>query len=192
MKLETEEKDKKVEQRLLKHRIILLYEEIDEYSASEIVQSLISLDTQNRKPIKLLINSPGGSVSSGLAIIDTMKAIGSQVHTYILSEVCSMAALVSICGDKRYITTNGTWMQHEMTGGSYDYISKAYDRAEYEVRIEDKMQEIMREHTKLTETELKVGTRGELWFNAKQCIEKGICDKIITKLCGTREKGGKK
>ena len=85
-----------VEQRLLKQRIVLLFEEVNETSASEVVQSIIILDSINRRPIKLLINSIGGAISDGLAVIDTMKAVRSPIETFIVGTAMSMAAIISI------------------------------------------------------------------------------------------------
>ena len=116
---------------VFKKRQLFLFDEIESCLAEEIVEKLWALDHQNHNPITLFINSPGGSVSDGFAIIDTMLGIASPVITVITGEACSMAGLISVAGNKRFITENSYWMGHSMTGGSYDYIAKASARMEY-------------------------------------------------------------
>lgn len=178
---EDDDKDKHVEQKLLKQRIILLFEDIDEIPASEVIQSLIVLDSMNQKPIKLLINSIGGTVSDGLAIIDVMNAIKSPVYTFIVSTAMSMAAMVSICGTKRFITPNGVWMQHESRVETKDYIGRVKDRLNWDIKQEEVLNKIILKHTKLTTAEIEKVNSGELWFDAEQSVQKGICDQIVTK-----------
>jgi ATP-dependent Clp protease protease subunit len=178
---DNEDKEARVEQKLLKQRIVLLFEDIDEVSASEIVQSLITLDSINQQPIKLLINSVGGTVDDGLAIMDVMGAIKSQVHTFIVSTAMSMAAMVSICGSKRYIMPHGVWMQHATRVETKDYIRRAQDRLNWDAKQEQVLNDIITQRTKLTVDEIEKLNNGELWFDAKQTVQKGICDQIVTK-----------
>jgi len=176
------ELSRRVEQKLLKQRVILLFEELDEVVAADVIQNLILMDTQSQKPIKLLINSIGGCVSDGLAILDVMEAIKSPVYTFITGTAMSMAALISICGARRFITSNGVWMNHESRTEHKDYLGRLHDRLAWDLKQENDLNTIILNRTKLTSKEIEQCNSGELWFGAKETVEKGICDEILTKL----------
>ena len=173
--------ESRIEQKLLKQRIILLFDIVEEVSAADIIQSMIMLDSTNQKPIKLLINSIGGCVSDGLAIIDVMNAIKSPVETFIVGSAMSMAAIISVCGSRRYVTPNGVWMQHSSRVSNDDHIGHVKDRLTWDIRQEAMMNDLIRKRTKLTPHEIERMDRGELWFSAEEMVQKGICDKIVTK-----------
>ena len=169
----------KIDQILLHSRQVFLTGEINEEKSHEIISKLIALDKYMVAPIVLWINSGGGSVVNGLAIIDTIKGIPSPVLTIINGKAYSMAAMISITGDKRLITENSFWMQHEMTICEEDYISKAKDSFKFDEELQSLLAELIRKHTKLTEDDLERAKHGELWLGAKQCKAKGVVDNIL-------------
>jgi len=174
------DKDIQIDQILFKNRQLFLFENIEEKITKELVREIRALDTVNHKPIVLYINSPGGSVSDGFAIIDAMKGIKSPVVTIITGEACSMAGLISIAGDKRYMTSNSYWMGHDLAGGiGGDYTTKVLDRAKYLGKYQKQLEDFIKIHTKLTDKDIIKGRHGELWLNAEECYNKGIVDNII-------------
>jgi len=173
-------KEIKIDQILLNARQIFLFKEINEKSSLDIVNKLVSLDNIKTDEICLYINSPGGDIDYGFAIIDAIKAIKSHVITIISGHACSMAGVVSIAGDKRLITENSVWMSHDMSGGIHgDYTTKILDRSDYLKREQRRLFDFLKIHTKLSNKELQIAQHGELWLYPEECKEKGIVDKII-------------
>lgn len=172
--------DFKVDDILLKDRQLFLFGEINEELSRKLVKQILAVDRSSKKPkqIVLWINSPGGSVSDGLAIIDTMRTAQSPIVTVIVGEACSMAAFISVCGDKRVMTKNSVWMQHPMTAGTNDYFSFMKDRIKG-LELYDKItNKILKAKTKLTPKEIEKVKNGELWFTADEAKKKGVCDKV--------------
>ena len=164
---------------LAEARHIILYGEIDEHSARETNTKLNAMAIKNyKKPIYLEINSPGGCVSCGIAIMNTIQSIPAPVVTLINGEACSMAGLISVVGDHRTIAQNSYWMGHpmqDMVGGTARTIK---DRGIYLEKLEEDLRRIFERKTKLTNKEFDLMLRGELWLNAEECLEKGIVDEI--------------
>jgi len=160
-------------------RLILLYGEIDNCSAREINTQLQGMSIKNyKKEIYLEINSPGGSVSDGIAILNTIQLIPSPVITIINGEAASMAGIISVVGDHRIITPNSYWLGHplqDLVGGTAQTIK---DRGDYLIKLENNLKETFERKTKLTNKEFEQMLRGELWLNSKECLEKGIVDEI--------------
>lgn len=183
MKKKTKKKKIKeldIEQILLRKRQLFLFDSINGKSAKALIRDLVALDSLNNKPIILWINSGGGSVSDGFSIIDAMEGISSLVVTLIVGEACSMAGVVSIAGDQRWMTEHAIWMSHEMAGGIWgDYTSKVLDRADFLKKEQRKLLEFIKNHTKLTKKELRKAKKGELWLYPEECKEKGIIDKVV-------------
>lgn len=165
---------------LNKNRYILLYDEIHNLSGDMVCSKLRSMDyLDNKKPITLEINSPGGMVSYGLSIIDTISSIKAPVTTIISGQACSMAAMISIVGAKRYITKNSVWMQHsssDMLGG---YVQHIKDATAFLIKMEARMNHIIKQKTKLSNRQMTQIKNGELWLFAEECLQFGIVDKII-------------
>jgi len=171
----------KIDQLLLHHRQVFLSGTIDTESAHKITTSLIGLDMYARgEPIVLWINSRGGSVYDGFAIIDCINGLISPVMTIINGEACSMGGIISIFGKERYMTKNAVWMAHDLTSGAYDYISKAKYRIQNGLKLQSKVMQMFRDKTKLTEDDLEQVRHGELWLDATECKKKGIVDHILT------------
>jgi ATP-dependent Clp protease protease subunit len=164
---------------LNKNRHILLYDEINNVSSDMVVSKLRAMDYLNHKPITIEINSPGGSVPDGMSIINTIEHIKSPVITIISGQVCSMAALISICGNYRLIYSNSYFMQHSSSDIVGDYINYIKDRTKFLCEFEHRTEKILKLKTKLSNTDIMKIRTGELWLNADQCLVKGIVEKII-------------
>ena len=167
--------------RILNHqRYILLYDEISNISADVICSKLKAMNYLSKtEPISLEINSPGGWVTYGFSIIDTILAIEAPVHTVISGEACSMAAMISIVGKKRYITPNGFWMQHSTQDLLSGNVNNIKDQAGFVIKLEKHMNEIMKKYTKLNQRQLTQIRNGQLWLFAEDALKYGIVDKIL-------------
>jgi len=165
---------------LNKSRHILLYDEINNASSDVVCSKLRAMDILNHKPIKLEINSGGGSVADGMSIINTIEHIASPVITIISGQVCSMAALISICGDRRLIYANSYWMQHSTSDIVGDYINYIKDRTKFLCEFEHRTEKMLKNRTKLTNGDIMKIRTGELWLSADQCLQKGTVDEIIS------------
>lgn len=167
------------DQILLNERTVLLFGEIDERMAYRTVEKLMALDKVSNDPILLLINSPGGSCSDGFAIIDAIKGIRSNVVTLVTGEACSMAGFISVAGDRRIISSTAIWMAHNMRAGIIDYVEKMKDRVKFYSWYEDKANDFLKKHTKLSHQDIQKAINGELWLDAKEALKKGVVDKVI-------------
>jgi len=169
-----------IEQILLNDRQIFLHGKIDDDSVVPVIKKIKAMDKLSKKPIYLWINSGGGSVNAGFALINIMKSVKSKIVTIINSEACSMGSQISISGDERWIVDNGVAMFHDMAGGIHgDYSLKVKDRAIFIEQYYGLLEANTKKHTKLTPTDLQKMRTGELWLFAKDCLKKGIVDKII-------------
>ena len=170
----------KINDLILKQREIFLYDEVSDASILRLIKEIKVLDNINHKPIKLYINSGGGSTTCGLALINVMQEVKSKIITIINTEACSMASQISVAGNERYIVSNGFWMAHDMSGGiTGDYSGKVKYRAEFLERHFKVLEDSYKQFTKLTNKDLEIARNGELWLDAKQCLAKGIVDKIL-------------
>jgi ATP-dependent Clp protease protease subunit len=173
-------KELKVDDILLKHRTLFLTGEIKTENIIKLIKDIFLLDALNKKPIKIYINSPGGSVSDGFALIDSIKLIKSPITTIIIGEACSMAGLISIVGKDRYITKNAVWMGHDMSGGvKEDYSGKVEYRIEFIKKLWKTIENHLKTYTKLTNEEIQILRNGEMWLSPEECLTKGIVDKIF-------------
>jgi len=181
MKRKYPEQELKIDDVLVKQRKLFLYGEVVFQNMERLCKCLLVLDGMNStKPIYLYINSPGGSVADGFALINTMKLIKAPVITIINGEACSMGGLISIAGKKRYMTHNAFWMGHDMRGGIWvDYSGKVEYRAEFLKRCWKMIEEHLKKYTKLSSKEIEILRNGELWLSPEECLKKGIVDKII-------------
>jgi ATP-dependent Clp protease protease subunit len=161
------------------HRQVFLYGEITDNVAATIKKQLIAHDIVSGLPISLWITSPGGSCSAGLSIIEVIKKIESPVITIISGEVCSMAALISVCGRVKWAFSTSIWMQHPMSSGQADYLPFIKDRTAFLARYNDILMKILKENTNLTDKDYKKIEGGELWLNSQEMLEKKVIDKII-------------
>ncbi len=168
--------------RILKNRIILLSGEIDDNTANIVIAELLYLDSINNDDISLYINSPGGSVSAGMAIFDTMNYIKSDVSTICIGMAASMAAFLLACGKsgKRYCLPNSEVMIHQPLGGVQGQATEIKIVAERIIKLKNKLNQILSEKTNKKLTEIEKDTDRDYYMNSQEALEYGIIDKIIT------------
>jgi len=165
---------------LHKKRVILLYGLIDNYMAETICTKIQGMNLLNSKmPITLKINSPGGSITDGLAIIDEMIISKAPIHTIITGECASMAGIISLVGHKRFITQNGVWMMHSSSDLMQGFLQHIKDRTSFLVKLENRMDTVLKEKTKLTKAQMRQIKNGELWLFAEEAKKYGIVNDIL-------------
>lgn len=169
--------------RLLKDRIIILSGEIDDNLANVIVSELLYLDSLNHNDISLYINSPGGSITAGMAIMDTMNYIKSDVSTICLGLAASMAAFLLSCGKKgkRYILPNAEVMIHQPLGGVNGQATEIKIVAERILNLKDKLNRLLSENTGQDLKKIEQDTERDHFLTSKETLDYGIVDKIIEK-----------
>ncbi|KKN82731.1 hypothetical protein LCGC14_0305550 [marine sediment metagenome] len=161
-------------------RQLFLYDYVTSESSQRLIKNMIAMDKLNPKtPIILWINSGGGSITDGYAIINAIKYISSPVVTIINGRACSMAALISVHGYKRFITLDSVWMAHDGQAFMCDYFQKLKDRMKFIERLEYINNKILATKTKLSGDEIKQATNGELWLFDEECVVKGIVDEVL-------------
>ncbi len=168
--------------RLLKDRIIFVGGEIEDNMSNSIVAQLLFLDAQdNEKDIIMYINSPGGVITSGLAIYDTMKYIKSDVSTICIGQAASMGALLLSAGTKgkRYSLPNSRIMIHQPLGGAQGQATDIQIQAKEIDRMKQIVSEILSNATDKSLEEIYVDTERDNFMSALQAVEYGIIDKII-------------
>ena len=168
--------------RLLKNRIIILSGEIDDTLANSVVAQLLYLDSLNHDDISIYINSPGGSITSGMAIFDTMNFVKSDVSTICLGMSASMAAFLLSCGKKgkRYILPHAEVMIHQPLGGAQGQATEIKIAAERILKLRHKLNEILSKNTGKPLEEVEVDTERDHFLDANEALEYGLVDKIIT------------
>jgi len=171
--------DIKPEQLLLHDRKVILFGGINISVAKRVVTEILALDKLDQNPIMLLINSPGGSLSAGYSIIDAITGIESPVVTLVTGQACSMAGLISIAGDERWMSRRSIWMAHDIYSGNEDYATKMIYRTEHLKELQKELFSFIEKRTKLSKAELEIARNGELWLNPEQCLKKGIVDKLL-------------
>ncbi len=170
--------------RLLKDRIILLNGEINDDTATIVTGQLLYLDQENPgKDIHIYINSPGGSVSAGLAIYDTMKYINSDVSTVCMGIAASMGSFLLAGGTKgkRFILPNAEVMIHQPLGGAQGQCSDIQITANHIQRTKDRLNRILAENTGNTLDQITTATDRDNWLTAEEALAFGIIDQIIQK-----------
>lgn len=168
--------------RLLKDRIIFLGGPIDDVAANSIIAQLLFLDSQNGKEdIKLYINSPGGQVTSSLAIYDTMQYVKANVSTICIGIAASASALLLAAGakGKRMILPNGEVMIHQVMGGAQGQATDIDIHAKHILSIKKKLNEIMAKHTKQSLAKVEKDAERDYFMSAEEARKYGIVDKII-------------
>ncbi len=170
--------------RLLKERIVMLTEEVNETTASLVVAQLLFLDSEDPdKDIHFYINSPGGSVSAGLAIYDTMQLVRADVSTICMGMAASMGAFLLAGGakGKRYILPNAEVMIHQPLGGAQGQASDIKITADHILATKDRLNRIMAENTGKDLATIEKDTDRDNWLTAEQAVAYGLVDQIITK-----------
>jgi ATP-dependent Clp protease protease subunit len=180
--------------RLMKDRIVMLQGVVEDYSANLIVAQLLYLNSDNSdKPIKLFINSPGGSVTAGLAIYDTMQFVKAPVHTYVMGQACSMGSFLAQAGEagKRFVLPESRTMIHRVSSGTRGTSGSVHVQ---ELEMEDAIrsfEESKKINKRLTELYVKHNTAGkgyeelfetmkfDTFLTAAEAVEYGLADKVV-------------
>lgn len=167
--------------RILEDRIILLSGEIDDNLSNIVVAELLYLDSINHNDINIYINSNGGSITSGMAIYDTMNFIKSDVSTICVGMAASMAAFLLSSGKKgkRYSLKNAEVMIHQPLGGAQGQATEIKIAAERILRIKDKMNKILARNTNKNVKEIEKDTERDYFMTSDEALSYGIIDKIL-------------
>ena len=169
--------------RLLKERIIFISGEINDALANNVIASLLYLDSINHDDICIYINSPGGSVSSGFAIYDTMQFISSDVSTICVGIAASMGAFLLSSGTigKRYALPNSDIMIHRPLGGAEGQATDIKIVSDRILLLRKRLNKILAKNTKQSIRKIEKDTERDYYLDAKEALEYGIIDKIIKK-----------
>jgi ATP-dependent Clp protease protease subunit len=198
MVIETEPKGERaydIYSRLLKDRIVMLDTDVNEHTSSLLVAQLLFLESQGNEDINLFINSPGGSVTAGLAIYDTMQFIRPDVATYVMGQACSMGSFLAQAGapGKRFVLPESRTMIHRVSSGTPGTRGSVHVQ---ELEFEDakrSFEESKRINQRLTELYVKHNTAGKTYdqlfeamkfdtfLSAAEAVEYGLADKVIDK-----------
>ena len=168
--------------RLLRDRIIFIGTPINDFVANAVIAQMLFLQMEDpKKDISLYINSPGGSVTDGMAIYDTMNFLQCDVVTYCVGQAASMSTLLLAAGTegKRYALPNSRIMMHQPTGGATGQTSDISIAAREIVRWRERMNELIASHTKKTAEQIAADSDRDFYLTAQDALEYGIVDKVI-------------
>jgi len=169
--------------RLLKERVIFMVGQVEDHMANLIVAQMLFLESENpEKDISLYINSPGGSVTAGMAIYDTMQFIKPNVSTLCIGQACSMGAFLLAGGakDKRFALPNSRVMIHQPLGGFQGQASDIAIHAQEILKMRETLNGILAEHTGKKLTDLEKDTDRDNFMSADEAAKYGIIDSVIT------------
>lgn len=168
--------------RLLKERVIFLVGQVEDHMANLVVAQLLFLEAENPdKDIHLYINSPGGSVTAGLSIYDTMQFIKPDVSTMCIGQACSMGAFLLTAGakGKRYCLPNARVMIHQPSGGAQGQASDIHIHAQEILKIRENLNSIMASHTGKTVDEIARDTERDNFMSAQESKDFGLVDEVL-------------
>jgi len=171
--------------RLLKDRIVMLEGEVHDQMANLIVAQLLFLESENpEKDISLFINSPGGSVTAGMAIYDTMQFIKPNVSTFVMGQACSMGSLLSTAGaaGKRMMLPHARHMIHQPSGGASGQATDIQIQAREIQKMKEYLTQIYVQHNSAGKTfeQLSADMERDYFMSAQEALDYGLVDKIIT------------
>lgn len=170
--------------RLLKERVIFLVGPVEDYMANLVVAQLLFLEAENPdKDIHLYINSPGGSVTAGMSIYDTMQFIKPNVSTMCIGQACSMGAFLLNAGTKgkRFCLPNSRVMIHQPSGGAQGQASDIHIQAQEILKIRSRLNELMAFHSGQSIEKIEVDTERDNFMSAQQAKDYGLIDAVIDK-----------
>ncbi len=172
--------------RLLKDRIIMVQGQVEDTMANAIVAQLLFLDAQDTKDIYMSINTPGGSVSAGLAIVDTMNFIKSDVQTTVMGVAASMGTIIASSGTKgkRFMLPNAEYMIHQPmggTGGGTQQTDMAI-AAQHLLKTRERLEQILADNSGQTLDKIHVDAERDNWMTAEETLEYGFIDAIMTRI----------
>jgi len=169
--------------RLLKERIIFVGTSIDDMVANSVIAQLLFLDSaDNKQDIKMYIHSPGGYVTAGLAIYDTMQYVKSDISTIVVGSAASMAAVLLAGGTKgkRLALPNAEVMIHQPLGGAEGQASDIKIRAEHILRVRERLNKILAKHTGQDIKQIELDTDRDKFLSADEAKKYGLIDKVIS------------
>jgi len=169
---------------------IFFYSDVTNQSALDLNQALYEVDARlmsmqnclgpDFKPhIKLRINSYGGSVFAGLAVLDTIRNLKSDVYTYVDGSAASAATIISVAGAKRFIGKNSMMLIHQLSHGSYGKFSELEDDMENNRRLMKTIKDIYKQYTKVPMKSIDEILKHDLWFDSAKCLEFGLVDQVL-------------
>ena len=169
---------------------IFFYADITEQSALDLNSILYELDAKLKNTynflgpdfvphIKLRINSFGGSVFAGMAILDAIRNLKSEVHTYIDGAAASAATIISVAGKKRFIGKNSLMLIHQLSSASYGKFSEMEDDMENNRRIMKMIKDVYKQYTKVPMKQIDEILKHDLWFDSAKCLELGLVDQVL-------------
>ncbi|HAF44344.1 MAG: ATP-dependent Clp endopeptidase proteolytic subunit ClpP [Sideroxyarcus sp.] len=170
--------------RLLKERVIFLVGEVNDHTANLIVAQMLFLESENpEKDIHFYINSPGGSISAGMAIYDTMQFIKPQVSTLCIGMAASMGAFLLQAGEKgkRFALPNSTVMIHQPLGGFRGQASDIEIHAKYILSLRERLNALMAKHTGRSVEEIARDSERDNFLTAQDAMEYGLIDQVLDK-----------
>lgn len=171
--------------RLLRDRVILLEGEVHDQMANLIVAQLLFLESEGEKDISMYINSPGGSVTAGMAIYDCMQFIKPDIHTIVMGQACSMGSLLAQAGskDKRFMLPNARHMIHQPSGGARGQATDMQIQVNEILEMKKNLTGIYVKHNSAGKTfeQLTADMERDNFMSAQQALEYGLIDKIIDK-----------
>ncbi|HNZ63695.1 MAG TPA: ATP-dependent Clp endopeptidase proteolytic subunit ClpP [Bacillota bacterium] len=170
--------------RLLKERIVILSDAVNNVTANLVVAQLLFLEAEDPgKDIQFYINSPGGEVSAGLMVYDTMQYIKPDVQTICMGMAASMGAFLVAAGTKgkRFALPNADLMIHQPSGGAQGQATDITIAAEYILKLKKRLNKLLSEHTGQPVEVIERDTERDTWLSAEQAIEYGLIDKIMNK-----------
>jgi ATP-dependent Clp protease, protease subunit len=168
--------------RLLKDRIVFIGTAIDDHVANLVVAQMLFLQMEDSKrDINLYINSPGGSVTAGLAIYDTMQYVTCDVATYCVGVAASMGAILLTAGTKgkRYALPNSDIMIHQVSGGAQGTASDVERTVEYMYKLKKRLISILAHHTGKTVEQIQADSDRDYWITSQQAKEYGLVDEVV-------------
>lgn len=176
--------------RLLRERIIFLGEEIDDEMANSVVAQLLLLDSENpEKDVMMYINSPGGVITAGMAIYDTMKLIKADVSTICLGEAASMGAFLLSAGTKgkRMALPMARIMIHQPLGGAKGQATDIEIEAKEIMRMKTMLNGLLSEHSGQSIEKIKEDTERDYYMSAQEAVEYGLIDRVVTSVSAPNE-----
>ena len=168
--------------RLLKERVIFMVGPVDDHVCNLVVAQLLFLESENPdKDIHLYINSPGGSVTAGLAIYDTMQFMTCDVNTYCIGQAASMGAVL-LCGGtqgKRFALPNANIMIHQVLGGAQGQASDVEIRVNYMLKLKSRLNEIISHHTGQDQQQVEKDCDRDNYMSAEEAKDYGLVDEVV-------------
>jgi ATP-dependent Clp protease protease subunit len=171
--------------RLLKDRIVMLDTDVNEHTASLLVAQLLFLESQGNEDIHFFINSPGGGVTAGMAIYDTMQFIKPNISTIVMGQACSMGSLLAAAGSpgKRKILPNARHMIHQPSGGAGGQATDMQIQVEEIIKMKKNLTQIYVDHNSKGKTfeQFRQDMERDKFMSAQEALEYGLVDEIVTK-----------